>query len=167
MKIGIAYPIYCSNDIHFDFARQTLESIQSKEHELLFCGVINFTSKSDYDNYFRSKGTVLSNPENNVSMAWNRGIKTLLEQGCDYVIVPNLDIVFKSDCIDKLVACAEATKDINSLQDDGINLEFPLNIILWTAMPWNDLPTLEQATETQDIPETPHFSCFMVDSLKK
>jgi len=152
MKIGIGYPVYVTNEAHFDFAKQTLESVQSKDHEIVFCGVVNMTSKTEYDEYFKSKGTLLVNPENNVSMAWNKAIRELIDQGCDYVIVPNLDIVFKSDCIDNLVAFANGTKEITE------------NIILWTAMPWNDLPTLENADQNQEAPETPHFSCFMVDA---
>lgn len=149
MKIGIGYAIYCSNDTHMDYAKETLESVKSAKHEIEFCGAINYTSKQWYDDYFRTKGHVLTNPENNVSMAWNRTSAYLLEKGCDYVIVPNLDLVFKSDMVDNLVEFAEEHKQ---------------DILLWTALPWNDLPTLEQADETPNAPETPHFSCFMIDN---
>lgn len=147
MKIGIGYAAYISNDEHFKFAVETLESVRSEDHDLSFCGVLNLASRSEYEDYLKSKGTVLLNPENNVSMGWNRAIKFLLSQGCNYVIVPNLDIVFKSDLVDNLVSFAQ--------RNPG-----PL---IWTAMPWNDLPTLEEAVENDFAPETPHFSCFMVD----
>jgi GT2 family glycosyltransferase len=138
-----------SNDQHLDYAKQTLDSITSSEHEIVFCGVNNFSAKREYIDYLQSKGTVIENPDNNVSMAWNRAIDTLLKQGCEYVIVPNLDIVFRSTLVDNLVHFAEDHKD---------------GILIWTALPWNDLPTLEQANETPEFPETPHFSCFMVDA---
>lgn len=149
MKIGIGYPAYISNEDHFKYAKETLDSVKSEEHEIVFCGVENFISKPEYRQYLQSKGTVLQNPDNCVSMAWNRAIEFLLKQGCDYVIVPNLDIVFRSTLVDNLVRFAE--------QSDP-------DIILWTALPWNDLPTLEEADETPEAPETPHFSCFMVNS---
>src|SRR3990167_2983719 len=109
MKVGIGYAAYCSNDTHFDYAKQTLESIKSADHEIVFCGANNFTSKINYDEYFASKGTFLINPDNNVSMAWNRTARKLFEAGCDYVIIPNLDVVFRSTLVDNLVRFAETT----------------------------------------------------------
>lgn len=147
MKVGIGYASYLNNDIHFDFAKQTLDSVKSENHEIEFCGVINHSVSKEYDDYLKSKGTVLYNPENNVSMAWNRAIRTLLSNGCQYVIVPNLDIVFKSNLVDNMVAYA--TKNPTP--------------ILWTALPWGELESLEEAVEHDNAPETPHFSCFMVD----
>lgn len=148
MKIGLGYAAYISNDTHFDFAKETLDSVQSKEHEVVFCGVANLLSDPKYVDYLESKGTLLFNPENNVSMAWNRSVRHLIANGCEYVIVPNLDIVFKSTLVDNLVRYAEKTKE---------------EYILWTAMPWGELESLEEALEYENSPETPHFSCFMVD----
>ena len=147
MKVGIGYAFYGSNQAHFDYAKETLDSIKSAEHELMFCGVINYSARGEYDAYLRGKGMVINNPENNVSMAWNRSIRELLSAGCQYVIVPNLDLVFKSNLVDKLVGFAETHKEY----------------ILWTALPWGELESIEQATEVENAPETPHFSCFMVD----
>lgn len=147
MKIGIGYAAYINNDAHFEFAKETLDSVRSTDHQLDFCGVVNLSSKQEYTSYLESKGAVLHNPENNVSMGWNRAINHLLANGCQYVIVPNLDIVFKSDLVDNLVGFAQRDHQ-------------PL---IWTALPWNDLPSLEQAIEHDFAPETPHFSCFMVD----
>lgn len=147
MKVGIGYAAYISNDTHYAFARETLASIKSAEHELKFCGVVNLATKDEYVSYLEAKGTVLHNPENNVSMAWNRAIIHLLNEGCDYVIVPNLDVVFKSTLVDNMVRQAESHR----------------NFILWTALPWNDLISIEEAVEVEGWPETPHFSVFMVD----
>lgn len=148
MKIGIGAAAYISNDIHFDYAKQTIESIKSAGHELEFCFVVNYLGKSSYREYLETVGTVLDNSENIVSRSWNRAIVLLLEHGCDYVIVPNLDLIFKSNLVDNLVSFAETTKD---------------QYILWTALPWGDLESIEQAVEGSEAPETPHFSCFMID----
>lgn len=147
-KIGIGYCAYISNEAHFRYAKETLESAQSKEHELVFCGVVNYVPDQNHQFFLQKFGRLLVNPENNVSMGWNKAINNLFSQGCDYVIVPNLDVVFKSDMIDKLIAFADSHQD---------------GILLWTAMPWNDRDTLEEAIEQQHWPETPHFSVFMVD----
>ena len=149
MKIGIGAAVYMSNDEHLRYAKETIESIKSKEHEIEFCFVVNYLSKSSYREYLESVGTVLDNYENIVSRSWNRAIDYLLYRGqCDYVIVPNLDLIFKSNLVDNLVAFAEKTKD---------------KYILWTALPWAEKESIEQAIEAEGSPETPHFSCFMVD----
>jgi hypothetical protein len=78
VKIGVAYAAYMSNDEHLKYAKETLESVKSAEHEIVFCGVLNFSAKTEYTDYLRSKGMLLENPENNVSMAWNKAIAYLL-----------------------------------------------------------------------------------------
>lgn len=147
MKVGIGAAAYISNDEHFRFARETVESIRSEEHELEFCFVVNYLGKSEYRNYLESVGTVLDNNENIVSRSWNRAIDNLLDAGCQYVIVPNLDLVFKSNLVDNLVHFAVTHPQY----------------ILVTALPWGEKESIEQAVEGTESPETPHFSCFMVD----
>lgn len=148
IKVGIGYAAYITNDLHFKYAQETLESIQSKKYKLQYYGVVN--SKyitEECEQYLTSYGPILYNSENNVSMAWNRATKALLDRGCKYVIVPNLDIVFKSNMVDNLVDYAESHPEH----------------MVWTALPWGELESLEQALEYDNAPETPHFSCFMVD----
>ena len=148
MKVGIGCAVYISNDTHFQYAKETIESIKSAEHELEFCFVVNYLSKTEYRAYLESVGTVFDNIENIVSRSWNRSISHLLSTGCDYVIVPNLDLIFKSNLVDNLVKFAEDSKD---------------KFILWTALPWGEKESIEEAIEGEGYPETPHFSCFMVD----
>jgi len=147
VKVGIGFAVYISNDEHFRFAKETIESIKSEDYELEFCFVVNYLGKSEYRNYLESVGTVLDNNENIVSRSWNRAIDFLLRDGCTYVIVPNLDLVFKSNLVDNLVLFA---------------LTHP-QYILVTALPWGEKESIEQAVEGTESPETPHFSCFMVD----
>lgn len=148
MKVGIGAAVYMSNDVHFQYAKETIESIKSKDHELEFCFVVNYLAKKEYREYLQSIGTVLDNNENIVSRSWNRAIDYLLKNDAEYIIVPNLDLVFKSNLVDNLVAFAQKTKD---------------KYILWTALPWADKDSIEDAVEGEGSPETPHFSCFMVD----
>lgn len=148
MKVGIGVAVYISNDEHLRYAKETIESIKSAEHELEFCFIVNYLAKAEYRTYLESVGTVLDNNENIVSRSWNRAIIFLLQHDCEYVIVPNLDLIFKSTLVDNLVKFAEDTKD---------------KFVLWTAMPWGEKESIEEAVEAEGYPETPHFSCFMVD----
>lgn len=147
MKVGIGAAAYISNDVHMQFAKETIDSIKSEEHEIEFCFIVNYLGEASYREYLESIGTVLDNTENIVSRSWNRAIDLLLEHGCDYVIVPNLDLVFKSNLVDNLVHFAVTHPQY----------------ILMTALPWGEKESIEQAVEREESPETPHFSCFMVD----
>jgi GT2 family glycosyltransferase len=147
MKVGIGAAVYISNEEHFQFAKETIESVKSADHELIFCFVINFVAKREYRDWLNAHGIVLDNTENIVSRSWNRAIETLITDGCDYVIVPNMDLVFKSNLVDNLVKFADAHPEF----------------ILWTALPWGEKESIEEAVEGEGFPETPHFSCFMVD----
>lgn len=146
MKIGIGFAAYISNDLHLDYARQTIESLHSAEHELALEFCVNYVSRIEYWDYLESQGKVIENEENIVSRAWNRVIEDLLIDGCRYVIVPNLDLVLKSNAIDNLVAHAERNP----------------GPIVWTATQWGDRD-IEAATEEDTVIPHPHFSMFMVD----
>lgn len=138
-NILISAPLYVTNDIHKDFAKRTLDSVRSK-HDFDVLLVRN------NDNDFSYEGAeVIDNDKNCVSRAWNLA----LERGrkYDYILLPNLDIIFKEDCIDNLVAFAES-----KLEDS----------IMWTASEYSDLRTLQSAQYTKEYGESPHFSCFMV-----
>lgn len=145
MKIGVGFATYLNNDAHFELAKETIESIRSK-HDLKLEFAINKISSATYMEYLEDVGTVTVNDDNIVSMGWNRVIRDLLDVGCKYVIVPNLDVVFNIDTVDNLVAFAEAHPDF----------------ILWTATQWPDRD-IESAEIEDTFHPHPHFSAFMVD----
>jgi GT2 family glycosyltransferase len=145
VKIGIGAATYIANDEHFRMARETYESARTREHELVWTfGATHIAPQ--YRAWFEERGEVWDTSENNVSMAWNGCIKRLLDQGCRYVLVPNLDILFKSNCIDRLVAYAEAHPEY----------------ILITAGPTGD-ENVESAIDDENVSEHPAFSLFLVD----
>lgn len=150
MRIGIGFPIYLSNELHLDFAVQTLNSIKSEKHDLVFAGAVNHVANEEWLLKLAQsrETTFLYNNENNVSMAWNRTVEHLLKLGCRYVLVPNLDLILKENCLDRLVDFAEAHPEH----------------ILWTASAWADLRGIQSAPEDEGVAEAPHFSCFMVDA---
>lgn len=153
MKIGVGAAAYVTTRAHVELARSTLESITSDEHELAFCFFLNAPVPAETQQLLESYGHVHANDENNVSRAWNRAIACLLDQGCDYVLVPNLDIVMKQGSLDALVRHAEANPT-------------PL---LWTMANWHYLhrdgvnPGIDEAPLHDNAVPHPHFSCFMVD----
>ncbi len=158
MQIGITFPVYHANKLHVSFTSQALESVRSSKHDIHILAIENY-SALEYslapDEYKLhesvKKFEIENNPlGNHVGGAWNLGIERLLKEGCDYVLVPNNDVVFHKDCIDNLVKFAQDHPEF----------------ILWTAAEWHNLRTIK-SIKPEDLSdgfdEHPHFSCFMVD----
>lgn len=151
MKIGIGGAAYFSTERHVQLAVETLRSIKSAEHDLEFAFFVNSPSSMGVPE-LAEFGDVYRNDRNNVSRAWNRSIDMLLGRGCQYVLVPNLDIVLKEDALDRLV---------------GFARDFP-EYVLWTMSNWHyltdgDAPGIHNAPAPDHWTPYPHFSCFMVD----
>src|SRR3990172_11392756 len=106
-KIMIGVPIYHSSDILADFTKQTIESIKSFEHEILIYIVNNFSQTEHYPDrgkFNLDKSIVdfetLDNPKGNkVGLAWNLGIEHGINNGAEYVIVANNDLILHPKCI--------------------------------------------------------------------
>lgn len=159
MKIAIAMPLYVSDDLHREFAEKTIRSIVSSKHELsLYLTTTHWRGDID-DEWLKTlfdniEGyTTLDFPahiehlgENMLSKAWNTGIRKALEDGNQYVIVPNADIIFHNKCIDNLVEFAESHGEF----------------VLWSAADHPDMRTLNTAIPGDTFDEHPHFSCYMV-----
>ena len=140
MKVAITIPIYHSSDLLLDFTKQTLESIKSENNDIYIYLINNFSKPEFYpkEEMFqlnRAVGDVggvrdfrvIDNPKGNeVGAAWNLGIKTGLEAGCDFAIVMNNDLVLHYKCIDNLVAFADTHPEF----------------LLWTASEWIDIRTI-------------------------
>lgn len=158
MKIALTIPLYHSSELLSDFTRQTLESIKSENHELYIYLIVNYSLPEFYpkqEDFVLDQSikqvTIIDNPKGNeVGAAWNLGIKIALEQGCEYVMVLNNDLVLHHSCIDNLLTFAD------------MHPEF----ILWSASEWVDIRTINGIKEAEikwDFSEHPHFSYFMVN----
>src|SRR3972149_1177732 len=155
MHIAAVIPVYLSSDILLDFTKQTVESIRSEEHEITLYLIVNFAKpefypkKEDFSLHESIKEFhVIDNPKGNeVGAAWNMGIKKALEDGHDYAMVLNNDLVLHEKCVDNLTRCANGHQEL----------------ILWTASEWLDLKTLKDLELTDEFSEHPHFSFFMVN----
>lgn len=155
MKIGVALAIYETNEQHHKMAVETLDSISSEKHEIITCGWNNGPAlPEEWQRPFTARGHVHENDENNVSRAWNRGIECLLRvHECQYVFVPNLDIVLQPGALDRFVEAVSKRPDAE----------------LWTMANWHyrwDIdgnPGIANAPIHDNWVPYPHFSAFMVD----
>lgn len=155
LKVAVVVPLYHANELHFDFTKQTVESVNFPDNIQGKIFLINNYSLPQFEpnlDSFRTRypQVIIKNPKgNHVGASWNLGIKMALEEGYDYVIVCNNDIIFHKNCIGNLVDFANKHQ----------------NYILWTAAEWPDLRTIktvDDAVFDDNFDEHPHFSCFMV-----
>jgi len=148
-KIGLVIVPFITGDLHRSLAEVTLRSVRSS-HPIDRIAIVNrLRPRSDDEAWLRSVvPEVEFNDRNILSRAWNKGIRRALGRGARYVLVTNLDLVFHSQCIDELISFADAHPEA----------------LLWSASPWSDLRTLEEAPLTDGVSAHPHCSCFLVDS---
>ncbi len=151
MKIALTIPIYVNNVAHRNYLEQTVKSF-STSHELIFIPVINYLNSTfDFHPYkFTQEPAktieLLGREPEAVSKAWNDGIAKGVEEGCEYILILNEDIILAKSAIDNLVAFAEANREDN---------------VLWSMAEHTPLETLDVQTGGQDG-LGPHFSAFMV-----
>lgn len=153
MKILIGIPVYINYPLHLEFTQETISSVKTKhDHEFLI--MVNYIDDDmvEYLEMFQypsepANQTVLMNKKgNNLSASWNMALKHGISQGFDYTIIPNNDIIFKSDCIDSLVDFAQEHPDAG----------------MWTAAEHTSQFDLEEQKSSGEFDEHPHFSCFMM-----
>lgn len=152
MKIAITSPIFVKNPEHKRYVNLTTSSMVSKDHDIVFIPVENYIDPSmlpmDYAfvNQPESIHITKGRQPQSVAAAWNDGIAKAKELGCEYALVINTDIVFKTNAIDRLVKFAQDHPEA----------------VMWTMSEYADLALLEEAPEDEGFNEHPHFSCFMV-----
>ena len=109
-KVGMVCTLYIDNDITYEQAVHSLDTMKSN-HRLVFYGRI--TKLNDkYKGILKRFDKVVKNKQNILAKGWNAGIKQALRDGCEYVVVPNLDIEVTEGAIDNLVEYAS--------QDDSV-----------------------------------------------
>lgn len=188
MRVAITTPVYVKNEQHEHYLDLTTKSIVSVDHDVVFIPVENYIHESlrplpyAFVNQPESINIVKPEGQQSVSKAWNLGIAEAKRLECDYVLVINHDIVFKSNAIDRLIAFAESKKCIRchgrGIKSTVVNKDQPITVtcidckgtgtidgsVMWTMAEYADLALLEEAPEDENFSEHPHFSCFMVKS---
>lgn len=118
MRIGVVLVPYISGDKHLEMALETIDTLKTTEHELYFYVIANkVRAIEDAQKLINALATksknvyYVNNDRNCLSKAWNFGIERALEHKCDYVFLPNLDLHFKPDCLDRLIQGVKETPD--------------------------------------------------------
>lgn len=154
MKIAITASIYITNQEHKSYLNLTTKSIVSANHNIVWLPCENYVNPVfapltyTFNQELNEIRVLYPTGQQSVSQAWNKGIEEGSKAGCDYILVINTDIVFKSNAIDRLVDFAETHPEA----------------VLWTMTECEDLSSLESCTEVESFSEHPNFSCFMVKS---
>lgn len=91
-----------------------------------------------------------------LAKAWNDGARLAFEEGCDYALICNDDILFAPECIDALVS------ELIRLRPENVLMTSPNNIILELADPYAILQYQRKNTDPIGISDHPNFSCFCV-----
>ncbi len=154
MRIAVTAAVYVTNAEHKKYLDLTTKSIASANHRIVWFPCEN------YVNPLFAPLTYLFNKEHietrvlhpsgqqSVAKAWNKGIEEGGKAGCDYILVINTDVIFKTNAIDRLVDFAETHPQA----------------VLWTMSECEGLSSLENCLEDNSFSEHPNFSCFMVKS---
>ena len=132
MKIGIGFAVLNN----FKGLAETLHSIQTTH---------------DWNLYIKDQWR-WNRP---LSQAWNELALQAFEEGCDYALICNDDILFSPHCIDVMVQTYE---DMNA---EGVVMVTPNNIILEVANP-EDILTFQKPDAPLSVSDHPNFSCFLV-----
>lgn len=103
-KIGVVCSLYIDNDTTYQQAIHTLDTIKTQHKLVLYGRITKLDNK--YKDILKRFDNVAKNSQNLLAKSWNNGIQKALKDGCEYVIVPNLDIELKEDTIDNLVEYA-------------------------------------------------------------
>lgn len=133
MKIGICFAVLNN----FEGFAATLHSIQTKH---------------DYRLYIKDQWR----KNRPLSQAWNETALQAFDEGCEYALICNDDILFAPHCIDAMVEEYERLRESGCLMVSGNNIlmevAYPEDILNY-KLPEGTLPSES---------DHPNFSCFMV-----
>ena len=151
MKIGVLCVPFFTCESHFNSAKGTIESVRSSltECEIHIRAVVNRCDSAEHMSEFCSLvDSHELNDKNILSRAWNKGIRHLLEDGCRYVLVINLDLVLHPFLIEKLVLLADQFQQA----------------VMWSAEEVDSVEALMQEVPDELRENYANFSCFLIDS---
>lgn len=90
-----------------------------------------------------------------LAAAWNRGAKQAFDDGCQYAIVCNDDILFAPETIDNMVM------EYERLHSEGVIMVTPNNIKMELMDPY-DILTYKVPSDPFTFSDHPNFSCFLI-----
>jgi hypothetical protein len=147
-RVGVVVVPYFTSDLHVALAIESTSTLKSS-HELYTVAIVNKIRGIPAElNWLKQFSVVEYNDRNNLSRAFNKGIRTALAAGCRYVIVMNLDVSLHERTVDALVDYARAHPDP----------------IVWSARLCETADELNAPLDpTKPLPDM-HWSFFMVDA---
>lgn len=110
-KIGIVSVIYFASDKHLELAVESHKTFKSNKYRILNYGIVNKWRDGDRRILREHYNYIIENDENCLAKAWNIGVKKALNDGCKYVLLPNLDLRLDEGCIDNLISFARNNPD--------------------------------------------------------
>lgn len=149
MKVGILCVPFVTCEAHLVAAEHALQSAKSQlfDGEVHIKAIANRCNSAIWEECIRSLvDTYEMNSENNLSLAWNKGISTFLDEGYSHVLIINLDLMLHPLLLERLVIFSHNEPDA----------------VIWSA---SEVTTPEElVTESYEyvITEGAHFSCFLV-----
>lgn len=148
MHIAIVTVPFFLTDQHLRWAQAAMSSIIF-EGQVTRIGIANrLRNSKEEHSWFNSAYDIFElNDRNNLSRAWNRGIKYGLRAGADYIVVMNLDIILHPQCLNNLVAFAQGNSEL----------------VIWSAVMWHNRATLLEAQLSDRTRADIHWSCFMLN----
>jgi GT2 family glycosyltransferase len=149
MKIAVSIPVWVNNQVQYDFLNQCLETVKSKDHEIIVVLVENHTTPifKDYKTPHPNELIVIKGRQpQSVAKGWNDGIKTAFDHKCDYCLVVGQDVILRSDSIDNLVKFANGHPEFDMV----------------TMAQYDSLGILKNAELDNNWSEHPQFSAYMV-----
>lgn len=105
MEIAFAPTIYIDNDKTFEQAMATLDDVVSKYPIRFYARVTKLDDK--YKEILKRFDSVTKNDRNILARSWNKSIEKGFKDGCEFVIIPNLDLKLYDYTIDNLVDFAK------------------------------------------------------------
>lgn len=127
MKLGIVTVPYIINKSHLLLAEETYESIDKVLMNItgLETFKIAVYTSLEYSNSIKTiaayNDKVVSAPENCLGAAWNIGVKQAIQEGCDVIYIPNLDIEITSTAFAEILDYIKANNQHGIYAMSAIN----------------------------------------------
>ena len=141
-----------------DYTKKFIESIQTKHDYKL--RIIDAGSEDGTQEWCREQGIDCWRRPNNLSANWNFAIEEALKDPeCQYIFIPNNDVVFHKDTIDNLI---EALEESEFVMVTGNNVAPTHSVEAMKAIEVKDDKSTDYARIKDWREEGPDFSCFMI-----
>ncbi len=150
LKVGVLTVPFISCEAHYENLQQTYKSLHGLfgDFDVSMHAIINKCNNPEYVSVIKSYCSSVSfNSSNNLALAWNTGIKTLISQGAEYVLVANLDLLAHPMMLQHLLIEAQKNPDA----------------VIWSAQEVEDLSLLNKNDFNYDLKPGTNYSCFLVN----